>query len=58
MIVDIMAAASEVAVISLGDIVTSRSARVAGDNFDDAIVNYIRRKYNLLIGESTAERLR
>ena len=58
MIVDIGGGTSEVAVISLGDIVTSRSARVAGDNFDDAIVNYIRRKYNLLIGESTAEEIK
>ncbi|MGI6773756.1 MAG: rod shape-determining protein [Acutalibacteraceae bacterium] len=58
MIVDIGGGTAEVAVISLGDIVTSRSARVAGDNFDDAIVNYIRRKYNLLIGESTAEEIK
>ena len=49
---------SEVAVISLGGIVTSRSVRVAGDEFDKAIVNYIRRKYNLLIGERTAENIK
>ena len=46
---------SEVAVISLGDVVTSNSARVAGDNFDESIINYIKKKYNLLIGERTAE---
>lgn len=55
MVVDIGGGTSEVAVISLGDIVTSRSARVAGDNFDDSIIAYIKKKYNLLIGERTAE---
>lgn len=55
MIVDIGGGTAEVAVISLGDIVTSRSARVAGDNFDESIIAYIRKKYNLLIGERTAE---
>lgn len=55
MIVDIGGGTSEVAVISLGDIVTSCSARVAGDTFDDAIISYIKKKYNLLIGERTAE---
>ncbi len=55
MVVDIGGGTSEVAVISLGDIVTSCSVRVAGDKFDDAIVSYIRRKYNLLIGERSAE---
>ena len=55
MVVDIGGGTSEVAVISLGDVVTSRSARVAGDNFDDAIIAYIKKKYNLLIGERTAE---
>ena len=58
MIVDIGGGTSEVAVISLGGIVTSRSVRVAGDEFDKAIVNYIRRKYNLLIGERTAENIK
>ena len=43
------------AVISLGDIVTAVSARVAGDKFDEAIITYVKRKYNLLIGERTAE---
>ena len=47
--------AGEVAVISLGDVVTSNSARVAGDNFDESIISYIKKKYNLLIGERTAE---
>ena len=58
MIVDIGGGTSEVAVISLGGIVTSRSVRVAGDEFDKVIVNYIRRKYNLLIGERTAENIK
>ncbi|HZJ77292.1 MAG TPA: rod shape-determining protein [Clostridia bacterium] len=55
MVVDIGGGTSEVAVISLGDVVTSRSVRFAGDNFDDAIITYIKKKYNLLIGERTAE---
>ncbi len=55
MVVDIGGGTSEVAVISLGDVVTSRSIRVAGDNFDEAIIAYIKKKYNLLIGERTAE---
>lgn len=55
MVVDIGGGTSEVAVISLGDIVTARSARVAGDSFDEAIITYIKKKYNLLIGERTAE---
>ena len=55
MVVDIGGGTAEVAVLSLGDIVTSRSARVAGDDFDDAIIAYIKKKYNLLVGERTAE---
>ncbi len=55
MVVDIGGGTSEVAVISLGDIVTSRSIRIAGDNFDEAIISYIKKKENLLIGERTAE---
>lgn len=55
MVVDIGGGTAEVAVISLGDIVTSCSARVAGDDFDEAIISYIKKKYNLLIGERTAE---
>ncbi|MGN0642234.1 MAG: rod shape-determining protein [Huintestinicola sp.] len=58
MIVDIGGGTSEVAVISLGGIVTSRSVRVAGDAFDSAIINYIKKKYNLLIGERTAENVK
>ncbi|HBG55657.1 MAG TPA: rod shape-determining protein, partial [Ruminococcaceae bacterium] len=45
---------SEVAVISLGDIVTSCSVRCAGDKFDESIISYVKKKYNLLIGERTA----
>lgn len=55
MVVDIGGGTAEVAVISLGDIVTSCSVRVAGDKFDDAITQYVKKKYNLLIGERTAE---
>jgi rod shape-determining protein MreB and related proteins len=55
MIVDIGGGTTEVAVISLGDIVTARSVRVAGDELDEAIVSYIRRTYNLHIGDRTAE---
>ena len=58
MIVDIGGGTSEVAVISLGGIVTSRSVRVAGDEFDASIINYIKKKYNLLIGERTAENIK
>ena len=58
MIVDIGGGTSEVAVISLGGIVTSRSVRVAGDEFDSSIINYIKKKYNLLIGERTAENIK
>ncbi|MEE1185963.1 MAG: rod shape-determining protein [Acutalibacteraceae bacterium] len=58
MIVDIGGGTSEVAVISLGDIVTSQSLKVAGDNFDDAIVNYVRKNYNMLIGTRSAEELK
>ncbi len=55
LIVDIGGGTSEVAVISLGDIVTSKSCRVAGDNFDEAIISYVKRMFNLLIGERSAE---
>lgn len=58
MVVDIGGGTTEVAVISLGGIVYSRSVRVGGDKMDDAIINYIRRTHNLLIGESTAERIK
>jgi rod shape-determining protein MreB len=55
MIVDIGGGTTEVAVISLSGIVYSQSVRTAGDKMDEAIVNYIKRKHNLLIGERTAE---
>jgi rod shape-determining protein MreB len=55
MIVDIGGGTTEVAVLSLSGIVYSNSTRVGGDKMDDAIINYVKRKYNLLIGERTAE---
>ncbi|MEW6182405.1 MAG: rod shape-determining protein [Bacillota bacterium] len=55
MIVDIGGGTTEVAVISLGGIVTSSSIRIAGDEMDEAIIQYIKRNYNLMIGERTAE---
>jgi len=58
MIVDIGGGTTEVAVISLGGIVTHRSIRIAGDEIDEAIVAYMRRTYNLLIGERTAETIK
>ena len=58
MILDIGGGTTEVAVISLAGIVYSRSVRVAGDTIDDAIVNYMKRKYNLLIGERTGEEIK
>ncbi len=58
MVVDIGGGTSEVAVISLGGIVTAQSVRVGGDEFDSDIINYIKKKYNLLIGDSTAENIK
>lgn len=58
MIVDIGGGTTEVAVLSLGGIVYARSARVGGDKMDEAIISYIRRYHNLLIGETTAERIK
>ncbi len=58
MVVDIGGGTSEVAVISLGGIVTSKSLRIAGDDFDEAIINYIKKKFNLMAGERTAEKLK
>lgn len=58
MVVDIGGGTSEVAVISLGDIVTAQSVRIAGDDLDEAIINFVRRKHNLLIGERTAEQIK
>ncbi len=58
MICDIGGGTSEVAVISLGGIVNSKSLRVAGDKMNEAVINYVRRVYNVLIGEATAERVK
>ena len=58
MVVDIGGGTTEVAGISLGGIVISKSVRVAGDKMDEAIVNYLKRKYSLLIGDQTAERIK
>ncbi|MCR8644145.1 rod shape-determining protein [Paenibacillus sp. N1-5-1-14] len=58
MVVDIGGGTTEVAVISLGSIVTSRSIRVAGDNMDDAVTQFIKKTYSLMIGERTAEALK
>jgi rod shape-determining protein MreB len=58
MVVDIGGGTSEVAVISLGGIVSSRSIRVAGDSFDNSIINYIKKNHNIIIGERTAEELK
>jgi rod shape-determining protein MreB len=58
MIVDIGGGTTEVAVISLGGIVYSKSVRVAGDNFDLAIINYIKKKHSLVIGENMAEKVK
>ncbi|HHV44024.1 MAG TPA: rod shape-determining protein [Firmicutes bacterium] len=58
MVVDIGGGTTEVAVISLGGIVAHRSIRVAGDEMDEAIIQYVRRTYNLLIGERTAEEIK
>lgn len=58
MVVDIGGGTTEIAVISLGGIVTSNSIRVAGDDMDDAIMQYIKKTYNLMIGERTSEQLK
>jgi rod shape-determining protein MreB len=58
MVVDIGGGTSEVAVISLGGIVVSQSIRIAGDELDEAIINYAKREYKLLIGQQTAEELK
>lgn len=58
MIVDIGGGTTEVAVISLGGIVTAKSVRVAGDKMDEAIIQHLKRNYNLLIGERTAENIK
>jgi len=58
MVLDIGGGTSEVAVISLNGIVYAASARIGGDKFDEAIINYVRRNYGILIGEATAERIK
>src|SRR5437764_4713056 len=58
MIVDIGGGTTEVAVISLGGIVASQSVRVAGDELDDAIIQYIKKEYSLALGERTAEEIK
>ncbi len=58
MIVDIGGGTTEIAIISLGGIVESRSLRIAGDEFDECIINYMRRTYNLMIGPRTAEEIK
>jgi rod shape-determining protein MreB len=58
MVVDIGGGTTDVAVLSLGNIVYSQSIRVAGDKFDEALVRYIRKEYNIMIGERTAEELK
>ena len=58
MVLDIGGGTSEVAVLSLNGIVYSASVRIGGDRFDEAIINYVRRNYGSLIGESTAERIK
>jgi len=58
MVLDIGGGTSEVGVISLGGIVYSHSLRIAGDKMDEAVINYVRRKYGLLIGEATAEQVK
>lgn len=58
MVVDIGGGTTDVAVISLGGIVASRSLRIAGDEFDEYIVSYIKKEYNLMIGERTAEQIK
>ena len=58
MVVDIGGGTSEVAVISLGGIVSAKSVRIGGDEFDSSIIQYIKRKYNILIGDRTAENIK
>ena len=58
MIVDIGGGTTEVAILSLGDIATCESIRVAGDDFDEAIINYMKKTYNMMIGEQTSERIK
>ncbi|MFV9510436.1 rod shape-determining protein [Tepidibacillus sp. LV47] len=58
MVIDIGGGTTDIAVLSMGDVVTASSIKIAGDKFDQAIMSYIKKKYNLLIGERTAEELK
>ena len=58
MVIDIGGGTSDIAVLSMGDIVTSASIRTAGDTFDEDILQYICQRYKLLIGERTAEQIK
>ena len=58
MVVDIGGGTTDIAVISLGGVVVSESIKIAGDKFDEAIMRYVRRKHNVLIGERTAEEIK
>lgn len=58
MIVDVGGGTTEVAVISLGGIVVAKSLRIGGDEFDEAIINYVKKEYNVMIGERTAEEIK
>lgn len=58
MVVDVGGGTTDIAVISFGDIVVSNSVKMAGDKFDEAIIRYVRKKYNVLIGERTAEEIK
>lgn len=58
MVIDIGGGTSDIAVLSMGEVVTSRSLRLAGDKMDASIVNYVKQKHNLLIGERTAETIK
>ena len=58
MVVDIGGGTTDIAVLSMGDIVTSESIKVAGDVFDNDILQYIKKQYKLLIGERTAEQIK
>jgi rod shape-determining protein MreB len=58
MVIDIGGGTTEIGIISLGGVVHARALRVAGDAMDEAIINYVRRQFNLMIGETTAERIK
>ena len=58
MVVDIGGGTTEVAIISLGGIVVAQSIRIGGDEFDEAIIAHVKREYNVLIGERTAEEIK